>query len=55
MLIDPPQAAWYRPSESPLALAVEMRVRDLATARALSAYLATRADVPATTTLEVNI
>ena len=45
MLIDPPHSAWYRSDEQPPtgpAAAAALRRRDLATARALSAYLATK-------------
>ena len=53
MRIDPPHSAWYRTDEQPPtgpAAAAALRRRDLATARALSAYLASKpAQGPRTT------
>ena len=42
MLIDPPHSAWYRRDEQQPPAAAALRARDVATARALQAYLATR-------------
>ncbi|MCW2616648.1 MAG: hypothetical protein JWN08_3642 [Frankiales bacterium] len=58
MLVDPPHAAWYRPGAAPatgIALARGTRTRDVETARALRAYLATRPAVTVRTTVETTL
>ena len=58
MLIDPPHSAWYRADEQPPtgpAASAALRRRDVATARAISAYLATRAPGAPRTTLRVEL
>lgn len=55
MLVDPPHSAWYRQDEQQPPTAAALRARDVATARALQAYLATRTATPVRTTVTTSL